>query len=176
MWAKFFIIFCLVISDFKLFATINDVEKTGDVLQIVLPVSAFASTFIYKNNDNGSIQCLKTIGSTFVVTHALKRIINKERPNGGGLGFPSGHTSSAFSGAAFIHRRYGLKSGVPAYLLASFVGWSRVETKHHDYWDVVAGASLGIISAYFFTKPISNNSIEITSFQKTPCVKITISL
>jgi len=176
MWAKFFIIFCLVISDFKLFATINDVEKTGDVLQIVLPVSAFASTFIYKNNDNGSIQCLKTIGSTFVVTHALKRIINKERPNGGGLGFPSGHTSSAFSGAAFIHRRYGLKAGVPAYLLASFVGWSRVETKHHDYWDVVAGASLGIISAYFFTKPISNNSIEITSFQKTPCVKITISL
>ena len=134
MWAKFFIIFCLVISDFKLFATINDVEKTGDVLQIVLPVSAFASTFIYKNNDNGSIQCLKTIGSTFVVTHALKRIINKERPNGGGLGFPSGHTSSAFSGAAFIHRRYGLKAGVPAYLLASFVGWSRVETKHHDYW------------------------------------------
>ena len=176
MWGKIFIIFCLIISNFKISASSNYVEKTGDILQVALPLSAFASTFIYKNNDNGSIQCLKTIGSTFVVTHSLKRIINKERPNGGGLGFPSGHTSSAFSGAAFIDRRYGLKAGVPAYLLACFVGWSRVETEHHDYWDVLAGASLGFISGYFFTTPINHTTLEITSFQKNACIKITILL
>jgi len=176
MWGKTFIIFCLIIYNFKVSANNNHVEKTGDVLQVALPLSAFASTFVYNNYDNGSIQCLKTIGSTFVVTHALKRIINKERPNGGGLGFPSGHTSSAFSGAAFIDRRYGVKAGVPAYLLACFVGWSRVKTKHHDYWDVLAGASLGIISGYFFTAPINHTTLEITSFQKNACIKITISL
>ena len=122
------------------------------------------------------MQCLKTIGSTFIATHSLKIIINKERPNGGDFGFPSGHTSAAFSGASFIERRYGLKIGVPAYILASYVGWSRVETNHHDYWDVIAGASLGIISGYIFTKPIKKRSLTLGALNQQPAIKIAIVL
>ena len=69
MWGKIFIIFCLIISNFKISASSNYVEKTGDILQVALPLSAFASTFIYKNNDNGSIQCLKLLEA-----HLLLRI------------------------------------------------------------------------------------------------------
>ena len=66
------------------------------------------------------------MGFSFMVMHSLKRITNKERPNGGDYSFPSGHTSAAFTGAGFIEKRYGLKVGIPAYILASYVGWSRV--------------------------------------------------
>ena len=82
----------------------------------------------------------KTLGGTFVVTHGLKRIINKKRPDGGNYSFTSGHTSAAFTAAAFIKIRYGYKAGIPAYLLASYVGWSRVNAKKHDYWDIIGGA------------------------------------
>ena len=94
------------------------------------------------------------------MTHGLKILINKERPNGGDYSFPSGHTSAAFTGAAFIEKRYGYKVGVPAYLLASFVGWSRVNANKHDYWDVLGGIIIGYGSAYIFAKPI-NKKVEL---------------
>ncbi len=137
-----------------------DYEKLGDNLQIALPASAFASTFIWKDNQKAPSQFIKTMGTSFVVTHGLKILINKERPNGGDYSFPSGHTSAAFTGAAFIDRRYGYKVGIPAYLLASYVGWSRVNANKHDYWDVLGGIIIGYGSAYIFTKPI-NKKLEI---------------
>ncbi len=155
------ILFCCLIS-INTKAQNFDYEKLGDNLQIALPVSAIASTFIWNDNQKAPLQFIKTMGGSFIVTHSLKRIINKERPNGGDYSFPSGHTSAAFTGAAFIEKRYGLKAGIPAYILASYVGWSRVYSKHHDYYDVVAGALLGIGSAYIFTKPIKIK-IELTT-------------
>ena len=65
------------------------------------------------------------------------------------------HTSVSFTGAAFIQRRYGWKWGIPAYAVASYVGWSRTYAKKHDWWDVVAGAALGAGSAYIFTRPFA---------------------
>jgi membrane-associated phospholipid phosphatase len=155
------ILFCCLIS-INTKAQNFDYEKIGDNLQIALPVSAIASTFIWNDNQKAPLQFIKTMGSSFIITHSLKRIINKERPNGGDYSFPSGHTSAAFTGAAFIEKRYGLKAGIPAYMIASYVGWSRVYSKHHDYYDVVAGALLGIGSAYIFTKPFKNK-IELTT-------------
>lgn len=47
----------------------------------------------------------------------------------------------AFSGAAYWQRRYGWEIGVPMYALASFVGYSRVRVKMHNYADVAAGGA-----------------------------------
>jgi len=152
-------------------------EKLGDNLQIALPVSAFASTFIWKDNQKAQSQFIKTMGTSFIVTHGLKILINKERPNGGDYSFPSGHTSAAFTGAAFIEKRYGYKVGVPAYLLASFVGWSRVNANKHDYWDVLGGIIIGYGSAYIFAKPI-NKKVElgISHIGKTNTLSLHLSL
>jgi membrane-associated phospholipid phosphatase len=79
--------------------------------------------------------------------------VDRERPNGGDMSFPSGHTSAAFSGAAFIQMRYGWLYGSMAYAGAAYVGWSRVVTENHHVEDVIAGAGIGIISAAIFTKP-----------------------
>jgi membrane-associated phospholipid phosphatase len=79
-------------------------------------------------------------------TNILKYTVGRERPDGSNsLSFPSGHTSSAFSLATVAERHYGWKVGVPAYLLASGIGLSRIEKDKHYLSDVLAGATLGII-------------------------------
>lgn len=140
-------------------------EDTGDVLQIALPATAFLTTII-KEDWEGTKQFAFSYGTSLVLTHSLKRIIKKQRPEGRHLfdAFPSGHTTSAFSGASFIQRRYGWKYGKWAYLLATVVGVSRMEGPDgwHDIWDVLAGATVGIGSTYIFTTPYDQNKYNIS--------------
>jgi membrane-associated phospholipid phosphatase len=139
-------------------------EDTGDILQLALPIAAGVTTII-KRDWKGTKQFALSYGTGFIVTHSLKRIIRKERPEGRNLydAFPSGHTTSAFSGASFIQRRYGWKYGKWAYLLATIVGVSRMEGPDgwHDIWDVLAGATVGIGSTYIFTKPYDKNQVQV---------------
>jgi membrane-associated phospholipid phosphatase len=139
-------------------------EDTGDVLQIALPLAAGITTII-KKDWQGTKQFALSYGTGFIITHSLKKIVRKERPEGRKLydAFPSGHTTSAFSGASFIQRRYGWEYGKWAYLLATIVGVSRMESPDgwHDIWDVLAGAAVGIGSTYIFTKPYPKNQIHV---------------
>ncbi|MEW4924240.1 phosphatase PAP2 family protein [Algibacter sp. 2305UL17-15] len=139
-------------------------EDTGDILQLALPIGAGLTTIIKKDWE-GTKQFALSYGSSFIVTHTLKRIVKKERPEGRNLfdAFPSGHTTSAFSGASFIQRRYGWKYGKYAYILAAIVGVSRMEGPNgwHDIWDVLAGATVGIGTTYIFTKPHKNRNLDI---------------
>ena len=151
----------VLFSSSTIYAQKSGVEIAGDVIQIALPAAAFTSTIIWQGNDKPHWQFVKTMAVSVVVTHATKHIINKERPNGGNYSFPSGHTSAAFTGAAFIQKRYGWSAGVPCYALASFVGWSRVYANKHDYWDVLGGAAVGIGSAYLFTKKYQKNNVQL---------------
>jgi len=137
-------------------------EKIGDINKILIPAAA-GFTSILLNDKEGSWQFLKSYGTTIALTYALKYAINKQRPEGNGnYGFPSGHTSSAFSGASFIQKRYGWEFGVPAYILAGFTGYSRLYAKKHDGWDVLFGAIIGIGSTYIFTDPYTQKHIELT--------------
>lgn len=97
------------------------------------------------------------------VTLVLKEALNKPRPfNNGDNAFPSGHTSTTFQSAAFVQKRYGWKYGIPAYLLAGFTGYSRINAQKHDGWDVLAGAVVGIGSAYLFTTPYQKKHMSLT--------------
>jgi len=146
-------IFIYLLCQYNAEAQSDLVRQSGDVLQVALPVLTIGSTFVFNDDSKPKIQLLKTGLVAFGLTHSLKRIINKERPDGGDHAFPSGHTSSTFMSAAFLERRFGWKVGVPAYLLAGFTGWSRIDAKKHDGWDVLAGAIIGVGSAYLFTMP-----------------------
>ncbi|MDN3647395.1 phosphatase PAP2 family protein [Reinekea marina] len=122
----------------------DEIETAGDIVQLALPLTALVATYTL-DDPEGRKQFLWSFGSTFAVTHILKRTVNKERPDGSNtLSFPSGHTSSAMSGAAFLQKRYGWDVGLPAYLAAGFVGYSRVHAQKHDWVDVSAGALLAI--------------------------------
>ncbi|WP_232228846.1 phosphatase PAP2 family protein [Salegentibacter sp. T436] len=165
----FFVIFCCIFllttnNTYGQFFEKEDsfIEKSGDASVILLPVSAFAISLILKDK-TGSWQFTKGFLLNLAVTGAGKYLINKERPlQGGGYAFPSGHTSVAFQGASFFHRRYGFKYSIPAYILAGFTGYSRLNAKRHDGWDVLAGAAIGIGSTFFFTTPYEDQQMEVT--------------
>lgn len=132
------------------------VQDAGDVIQIGLPIIAGFATLL-EDDRQGTWQFAKSFGLNMSVTYALKYIINKPRPDGAtdGHAFPSGHTSVSFQSASFIQRRYGWKYGIPAYLLASFVAYSRIDgiDDRHDGWDVLGGIIIGVGSSYLFTTP-----------------------
>lgn len=85
-----------------------------------------------------------------LATYGLKYAVDAKRPNGGNQSFPSGHTAASFMGAEFIRQHYGPWWGVPAYLAAGWVGWTRVDSHNHYWRDVAGGAAIGILSNYDF--------------------------
>lgn len=141
------------------------IEHIGDYAQYA-PTAVSLITVLAKNDKVGFWQLSKSIGANLTATWILKYAINKPRPEGklDGHAFPSGHTSFAFQGASFLQRRYGWKYGIPAYLVAGFVGYSRLEglNDRHDGWDVLAGAAVGIGSTYLFTTPYMEEHMELS--------------
>ena len=122
-----------------------------DAFLATLPLAALGMTFINKDRE-GRVQFSKSIGLNTLAIAALKDTVDKERPNGNCCdAFPSGHTSTAFVSAAFMHHRYGFRIAIPAYVVATFVGYARVEANKHFAEDVIAGAAIGFLSSRFLT-------------------------
>lgn len=137
-------------------------ERNGDVLMLMIPTAGFAATIFAEKGHKGTIQFLESFAVSQAITEGLKSAIHATRPNGNCCkSFPSGHASAAFMGAAFVHRRYGWKAAVSAWAGATYVGYSRVEAEKHYTRDVAAGAAIGILSSFYFTKPYKG-------FQVTP--------
>jgi membrane-associated phospholipid phosphatase len=80
-----------------------------------------------------------------ILTKGLKLAIDRQRPDGGGHSFPSGHTAAVFASASVLHGHFGWKTALPAYSLAAFVGWTRLRDEQHWLSDIGAGAAIGVI-------------------------------
>jgi len=134
-----------------------DKDQQADILMLALPASAYLLT-LSKQDEQGAWSLTKSLSLAALSTLALNSIIDKDSPNGSSSdAFPSGHATISFSSAAFIQKRYGWRPGIPAYIVASYVGWLRVETDDHDSADVIGGAAVGIISSYLLTKAFDDN-------------------
>ena len=97
-----------------------------------------------------------------IIAEGLKYGVNRERPyekypllinaydnTEKGQSFPSGHTSEAFAMAASLSiecKKWYVV--VPAYTYATAVGYSRLYLGEHYPTDVLAGAAIGVGSAY----------------------------
>ena len=148
------LLLCLVLASYPRPLNAADTEETaGSVLRVLIPAVAYGTTFNLDDKE-GRNQFYKSFFTNIAVTWTLKQTISKTRPNGeDDDSCPSGHTSMAFQGAAFIPTRYGWKYAVPAYIGSVFVAWSRVESDNHSTIDVVSGAAVGIVSSMIFTRP-----------------------
>jgi hypothetical protein len=84
---------------------------------------------------------------TAVMTSIIKVSVGRERPDGTGnrfsSSFPSGHVSGSFALASTIDSMYGHYMGVPLFLFAGYVGFSRMSDNKHFLSDVIFGAALG---------------------------------
>ncbi|QJR80700.1 phosphatase PAP2 family protein [Alteromonas pelagimontana] len=135
-------------------------EDGGDIGRILLPATAYALTFV-EDDKTGRYEFYRSFASNVVATQLLKMTVHKDRPDlSGDDAFPSGHASMAFQAATFLQLRYGKKYGVPAFAVASYVAWTRVDADKHDWADVGAGAAIGALSSYFFTHSIEG--VQIT--------------
>ena len=136
----------------------GSIETAGDVLQLVLPATAAGVAIGFKDGE-GTLEFAESMALTLGVTYGLKYAVDERRPNGGSHSFPSGHTSISFSSAEFMRERYGWQYGLPAYAVAAFVAFSRVQAKQHYVHDVLAGAVIGAASSVLFTTPYRGWSI-----------------
>jgi|GEM_PF-25488 len=155
------ICFCIKAQKLEVFGARKAVRTSGDIFVTALPASCLITTVSiqdWQGLKQGVFTGLLTAG----VGSGLKYLVDKERPDkSNNMSFPSLHTGTSFASAAFIQRRYGWEWGIPSYAVAVYVGWSRVYGKKHDWWDVTAGAALGIGSAYLFTRSYkSDTAIE----------------
>lgn len=129
------------------------VGVSTDIIALGLPVATLAGVLISRDWE-GVKQGVLTAAVTAGVTLILKFSISEQRPDKTNYhSFPSGHSATTFATAAFLQRRYGWKFGAPAYALATYTAIGRVVARKHHWWDVVAGAAIGVGSAYIFTKP-----------------------
>jgi membrane-associated phospholipid phosphatase len=86
----------------------------------------------------------ESYGLSYLTDYLLKITVNRPRIGSSGThSFPSGHATSAFTAATLIERNSGLAFGLPAYGLAAFTGFERVEEGRHYPSDVLAGAAIG---------------------------------
>ncbi len=86
------------------------------------------------------------------ITQALKKITQKERPNGSPYSFPSGHTTFAFTNATVLFNEFRETSPVLAYSGYAFsttTGIFRMLNNKHWLSDVLAGAGIGMIVTVF---------------------------
>jgi hypothetical protein len=129
----------------------DPVRTAGEFLRIALPLAA-AGISLGKHDEHGVVQ----LGGSEILAEGssllLQEFIEEERPDKSDrYSFPSDSAAVAFSAASFLQIRYGWSYGLPAYAVAGFVGWSRVESQRHYWHDVVAGAALGWVASEITT-------------------------
>ena len=99
-------------------------------------------------------------------TLGLKAIRHNDTPNGMSWSWPSGHTSSSFTIASVLHEYYGLKVGIPAYIIAAVVGYRMMDTGDHWASDVVFGGALGLVVGH--TIAGKHKKLEAEGFTVVP--------
>ncbi len=141
---------------------VGTTQIIGDVILFALPTATLGTSFII-GDEKGAWQFTKGLLLTVGVTYGLKYSINKQRPDmSNDNAFPSGHTSTVFHSAGYVHRRYGLEYALPSYALAGFTAASRINSKKHDILDVIAGAAIGLGSNLLFTTEYQQEHMELT--------------
>ena len=129
----------------------DDWATASDIGRGALVVTALGLPAI-EEDWKGVKQAGFSLAATYAVTTGLKHVVEERRPDGSNRkGFPSGHTSSSFAAAATLHKRHGWEVGVPAHLMAAFVGMARVKADKHFVHDVIAGAAIGEASGWLLT-------------------------
>jgi len=153
---KFFILVTIVLGMSNFVYAKSSTESIGNILSIAIPFGAYG-TSLYLDDKDGQKQFYKSYGVAMGFTYLLKYTVREKRPESNHKdSFPSGHTASAFAGASFIHKRYGIKCAVLPYIAAVYVGYSRVHVNKHHPIDVYAAGAIGILSSWYFVTPYKN--------------------
>ena len=115
-------------------APADTVETLGSIGAIALPASGLVAAAAHKDK-KGALQLAEAYGTTMAIVHVLKPIVDRQRPDGGSQ----------------------------SYAVATFVAYSRVESKRHWTGDVIAGGAIGIASNLVFTHRFARVAVQPTA-------------
>ncbi len=143
-------------------------QDAGKYVAIALPIVA-GSISVFKGDWNGVVDLVAVTGLSVGTAYGLKKLIHERRPDGTDWeSMPSEQSALAFSSAAYMWDRYGWKYGLPAYAAAGFVGYARVGSKRHHWYDVAASAGIAWIYSRFITSRYNPPSNFRTGAYLTP--------
>jgi membrane-associated phospholipid phosphatase len=117
--------------------------------QAAIGIGTYTLGWVAKNNRLAVVgaDMLRAQVLSQVWVQAVKYSVRRERPDGSdNVSFPSGHSATAMATSAVLAHHYGWKVGVPAYLVAGYVAFSRVHDNRHYLSDVVFGGTMGFAS------------------------------
>ena len=112
---------------------------------------AYSQPLAWHNWPRFAVNTIASVGVAYGVKTALKGMVKEERPDhSDNQSFPSGHATMAFAAARSIDKEFRSESiwiPIAGYAAATAVGVERVASDRHHWYDVVAGAALGVCSA-----------------------------
>ena len=112
---------------------------------------AYAQPLTGHNWPRFAVNTLASVGVAYGVKTALKAMIKEERPDhSDNKSFPSGHAAIAFAAARSIDKEFRkdcIWIPIAGYAAATAIGIERVASDRHHWYDVVAGAAVGVGSA-----------------------------
>jgi membrane-associated phospholipid phosphatase len=104
-----------------------------------------------------AVDMLRAQALSIGLTYGLKYTVQRERPDHSSHdSFPSGHASQTFASATVLARHFGRRAAWPAYGVATFVSFSRVNQQRHFLSDMVFGAGLGLAVGWNGTRQIAD--------------------
>lgn len=153
-------------------------QKHSDAVDDVLEHTPMASVLILKacgleSRSKSWEQLGFSVGMSYAIaggtTLILKHAVKKERPDhSDNYSFPSGHATFAFSGAHALHKEFGHHSqwiSIAGYGLATVVAVDRVAKDRHRWYDVAAGAAIGVLGTelgyYLSDKVFKTNKLNV---------------
>ena len=128
-------------------------RQAGDALATAMPLATLGVE-LWREEYTGAKQFAASFVVTVAATEVLKRTTHIERPDGSNdESFPSGHAARAFASATYVHRRYGFGDAWPLYLMATYVGYTRVASDRHRWSDVAGAAGVAALSSWWLVDP-----------------------
>ena len=98
-----------------------------------------------------AVKTVVSVGGAYIGKTVLKALIKEERPDHTDKNsFPSGHAAMAFAAARSIDKEFRKENmwiPIAGYAAATAIGVERIVSDRHHWYDVVAGAGVGIGAA-----------------------------
>lgn len=124
----------------------NAFYRNGDAKR-----KAYSKPMTGHNWPRFAVNTLASVGVAYVGKTALKAMIKEDRPDhSDNESFPSGHATMAFAAARSLDKEFRRESiwiPIAGYAAATAIGVERVASDRHHWYDVVAGAALGVGAA-----------------------------
>ena len=156
------LVFCVLCGDANA-GPFSSKQKLGDLMMVMSPAYALGMT-VMAEDWTGTLQLAEVVAISQIATEGIKSLELEERPNGSDKkSFPSGHSAGVFSGAMFVHKRYGWKPALIPYAMGLVTGWSRGHTQAHYWHDVLAGAAVSALFTWILVDEYLPSGVSVAA-------------